>query len=145
MPLTYVEAESEVYRAILDVWIAEGHDPVLIGYPNKPNKELTPPPKELYMMLELDYVQAPRRSLGGPTGKSRYDRLGFTTARIFVPMGSKGRKTALEIAQAFADATEGIVTPGGVIFRETRLDNIGPSKAHYQVNVTADFEFCEIK
>lgn len=86
------------------------------------------------------------RNAGFPsaTGSAMYRREGDVTVQLFFA-GRRGLSAAYVSAKVFADAFEGQSTPGGVWFRNTRMNEIGKDGDFNQVNVVAEFLYDEIK
>jgi hypothetical protein len=86
---------------------------------------------------------AGQRTLG-ETGNRRFARAGLVTAQVFVPKG-RGVTLADRLCKIAADAFEGQHTPGGVWFRNVRMNEVGPDGPWVQHNVVAEFVYDELK
>lgn len=77
------------------------------------------------------------------TGRT-FRRYGYIEVLVHTPEGD-GFTLADELATIVHDALEGITTSGGVIFRNVRAVEEGKSGSSNVTNVTADFEYDQIK
>lgn len=77
------------------------------------------------------------------TGRT-FRRYGYIEVLVHAPEGD-GLTLADELATIVHDALEGITTDGGVIFRNVRAVEEGKSGSFSVTNVTADFEYDQIK
>ena len=89
-------------------------------------------------------MDAEQATLSGPIGRRRFRRFGVLIVQLLVPSG-RGLSGGTDYAKLIQDAYEGVTSPGGVIFRNVRVNEIGQSGSFYQTNVSADFEYDEIK
>lgn len=84
-------------------------------------------------------------TLSGDTGQRRYRRFGVVTVQIFTPFGG-GQLKAHRLVRVAMSAFEGVdLAPSGVIFRNARFTEVGQDGAWLQTNVTADFEYDEVR
>jgi hypothetical protein len=75
---------------------------------------------------------------------SRFTREGRVTVRIFVPAGERGLERANALCMTAINIFEG-QTVDGVSFYNVGPRTVGPADGWYQINVSADFEFDEVK
>lgn len=80
----------------------------------------------------------------GDTGNRVFTREGQFIVQIFVPAGKRGLDESSLLAKAALDAFEGI-TFGGVRFHQVGAKTVGLRDNWFQVNVSGDFEFDEVK
>lgn len=80
----------------------------------------------------------------GEAGNRVFTREGQFIAQIFVPVAKRGLEESDLLAKAAIDAFEGI-TFGGVRFHQVGAKTVGPSGNWFQVNVSGNFEFDEVK
>jgi len=86
-----------------------------------------------------------QRTFGQPGGR-RFSRAGLLTVQVFTPMSSDQSITMAENLGIIArDAFEGISSPSGVYFRRVGIQEIGPDDPWFQLNVTATFEYDQLK
>lgn len=87
-----------------------------------------------------------RQSTFGHTGARRFVRPGIVTVQVFSPISRGGGLTlAQNLAIIARDAFEGVGTADGIWFRNVRIQEIGLSGAWFQMNVTAEFEYDEMR
>lgn len=79
-----------------------------------------------------------------PDATKRYTSVGTVTAQIFSPRGD-GLKVGGDAAMVVRNAFEGKDTPGGAVFKNVRIREIGSSGTWYQINVLADFTYDEMR
>lgn len=139
MSLTYAQARDEITKAFADAWGVTG---LPVAYTDRPFTE--PANGGAWARFAVQHNSGQQESIGGPLGGSRYVRGGLALVQIFAETG-KGLSQADELAKVAADAFEGKSTPGGVWFRRVRMREVGPDRAWYQVNVTAEFVYDEAK
>lgn len=84
-----------------------------------------------------------QHSFGGE-GERTFTREGRLMVQIFVPAGKRGLEEATTLAMVAANAYEG-KTLGGVRFYRVGSKTVGQDGPWFQVNVSADFEFDEVK
>ena len=85
-----------------------------------------------------------RQSLVDSTGIKNYQRDGFIVVGIFTPIGD-GVDLDSALTSIVVNAFEGARTPNGVWFRNVRFNEVGISRAWFQTNVKANFNYCENK
>jgi hypothetical protein len=98
---------------------------------------------EAYVALHIKHEGSDQSSFGGEGGRV-FVRQGQVIAQVFVPVGKRGLEEATQLAKVASDAFEG-KTLGGVRFYRVSARTVGPDGPWYQMNVSADFEFDEIK
>lgn len=77
-------------------------------------------------------------------GNTRFMRLGLVTVQIFTPSG-QGLEKSDKLADVVLGAFEGQTTPSGVWFRGGTINEVGPSEAWHQTNVTLSFEYDQLR
>lgn len=102
-------------------------------------------PESAHARVFLRHVDS-RQASFGQVGQRRFNRKGLLTIQVFTPTA---RNTGLSLAENLAtiarDAYEGIGTASGIWFRNVRIQEVGPDKGLYQMNVVAEFEYDELK
>jgi hypothetical protein len=83
-------------------------------------------------------------TLSGEAGARRFRATGTVIAQVMAEFG-KGLNLADSLAKIVKDAFEGKTTSGGVIFRNVSSAEVGKSGQWWQTNITADFEYDEIR
>lgn len=85
-------------------------------------------------------------SLAGDTGIKMWRRSGVVIVQCFGPLSSgKGLTIAEGLATIVKNSFEGLASPGGIWFRNVRINEVGPNDAWYQVNTIADFTYDEVR
>lgn len=138
MSATPAEARDEIFAAIAAA--ADGLAiPVL--WPDKPGE---PPATGAWCRAVLQHLSASKATLTDGTGGSRWRRAGTVIVQVFTEAGG-GVGAAYDHAHAFLNALEGLSTPRGVILRNVRFSEVGPDGNWYQCNISAEFEYDEVK
>lgn len=137
--LTYREAKDEILAIFKAAWDPTGW-PVHYQDVRKQRSSDENP----WAVVTLNHSAGFQDTLSGVIGSRTFTRLGFLTTQIFVPVG-KGLQEAYDLAKIVSDAFEGASTPGGVWFRDVRLNEVGRDGEFFQLNVVADFRYDEIK
>ena len=84
-------------------------------------------------------------TIGGETGNRRFRHAGIVMVQIFTEHAD-GQVLSDLLAEIANDAFEGEVTsPGRVIFRNVRINEVGLDGQWFQVNVLAEFEYDRVK
>lgn len=83
-------------------------------------------------------------SLSGAQATKRWIRGGLLVVQLFAP-GGDGQRVGDELVSIILDAFEGGTTTGGVLFRNSRINEVGQSGGWHQVNIIVEFEYDEIK
>lgn len=131
---TYWEATADV-EDLDDV-------PVLVF--ESDNSEAPPDGDLPYVKVYIRHNSTSPPTLGG-VGQRRYERYGSVYMNIFVPFQEgMGVTIAQRLAQVARDAYEGTRTDSAW-FRSCRLNEAGRDGPWYQINVTADFCWEEVK
>lgn len=87
-----------------------------------------------------------RQGTFGQTGARRFVRPGIVTVQVFAPISKGGGLTLAQTLAIIArNAYEGVGTASGIWFRNARTQEIGVSGAWFQINVTLDFEYEEMR
>lgn len=139
MSLTYKEAKNEILDIFKAAW-----DPT--GYPvhYEAVREDRSTDQNPWAVVTLQHAAGFQSTLNGANGTRTFTRLGFVTVQIFKPSG-KGLQEAYDLAKVVSDAFEGTATPGGVWFRDVRLNEVGRDGEFFQMNVVAEFRYDEVK
>ena len=82
----------------------------------------------------------------GRVGQRRFNRRGLVVVQVYTPINNR---VGLSLAESFAiiarNAYEGVGTSSGIWFRNTRINEIGPDKSWYRMDVLSEFEYDELK
>jgi len=90
------------------------------------------------------YHTAGGQATMGEKNNRTFRRYGYVEVLVYTPEGD-GLTLADELATIVHDAFEGVTTTGGVIFRNVRATEDGKSGTSRITNVSADFEYDQIK
>ena len=88
-------------------------------------------------------VSPGQQTLGEP-GNRLFGRVGVVLVQLFVPLAS-GLTLADRLSKIAADAFEGKSTVERVLFRNVSVIEAGAEKGWFQYNVSAAFEYDELK
>lgn len=78
----------------------------------------------------------------GPGRQREFTRYGYIEVLVYTPEGD-GFTLADELATIAHDALEGATTPGGVMFRNVRANEVGKNGSFRVTRVVADFEYSQ--
>lgn len=139
MSLTFQEARDEILTIFKDAWDATGHEAYYEDI--KKSRESG---ETAWAVVTLRHAGGGQATLNNAAGSSRFRRVGILTVQVFTAIG-KGLQESYALAKVVADAFEGTATPGGVWFRNVRINEIGRDGKFFQNNVLIDFTYDEIK
>lgn len=139
MSLTYQQARDEIFALFKTAWDTTGYS---VHYQDVRRQRDTD--NEPWAVVTLQHSSGFQATLSGVSGSRTFARLGFITVQIFTPSG-KGLQESYDLCKVVSDAFEGATTPGGVWFRNVRLNEVGRDGEFYQLNVIAEFRYDEIK
>jgi len=139
MSLTFAEARDEILAVFKSAWDATGYEAIYEDV-----KKQRPDDDDPYAVVTLRHAAGFQATLAGATGTRTFRRLGLLTIQVFTPIGN-GLQDSYVLGKVAADAFEGSSTPGGVWFRDVRLNEIGRDGKFFQTNVLIDFQYDEIK
>lgn len=143
MNMTRQEAVDDMLALFKTAWDATGHGS-RVKYDNVGQKSLPPSGQNPWARVVLRHTTSRQASLAGESGNRRFRRTGVITIQIFQVVGN-GLTGGTDLAKIIQDAYEGVTSPGGAIFRDVAINEIGPSGDFYQTNVVIPFEYDEIK
>lgn len=107
----------------------------------------TPPPVgKAFARATVLHAAGRQASLAGEGGARRFSRRGMVMVQCFGPnAGSEGLTIAEALGKIVTDTYEGQASPGGIWFRNCRINEVGPDDGWFQVNAYADFIYDEVK
>lgn len=149
MSLTYEQARDEMHTMFKTAWDAAPQS-MGINVLYSDAKKQVPVTNDLdnnpdpWARINITHTTGQQASLSGIAGSKRWDRLGLIIIEIFTPLGT-GNVLADQLAKIATDAFEGKVSPGGIWFRNVRLNEVGASGNWWKNNIIAEFEYDEIK
>jgi hypothetical protein len=135
--MTYEGARNAIQGYFAANWSATPSGTV--AYDNLP---FTPPSADPWLRLAVLHAAGQQAGFGAAT--RRYRRNGVALVQIFVPEG-EGPSEAMQLGDAAVGLFEGTVLSGGLRFGPVALREIGVADGWFQVNVSADFTFDEVK
>lgn len=139
MSLTHQQARDEIFDVLKAAWDTTGY---LIHWEEvrkQRSKQEAP-----WAVATFQHTTGFQSTLSGVVGSRTFTRLGFLTVQVFTPNG-KGLQDAYDLAKVVSDAFEGTATPGGVWFRNVRLNEVGRDGEFFQLNVVVEFRYDEVK
>lgn len=143
MTATLLQARDEILGALKTAWDA---DPGSTGLPVLySDTEEDVPATGAWARVTVQHNEGFQATLSNAVGARRFRRLGTVTVQVFTPH-NEGGTLSDTLATVAKNAFEGVTTsPGRVIFRNVRVNEVGQDKEWFQVNVLADFEYDEIR
>ncbi|MCP4897717.1 MAG: hypothetical protein GY906_12155 [bacterium] len=103
-----------------------------------------PPPTGAWARVTVRHSDGNQATLSNSVGQRRFRHEGTVFVQIFTPL-DEGLTLADALTSIVKYAFEGEVTsPGRVIFRRVRVNEVGRDGQWFQVNVLADFEYDDI-
>lgn len=149
MTATIEVARDEIAQLFLDAWnaatLSSGLRVLFDDRPeNVPTAASTDGNPPAWARLTIRHTSGSQATLAGADGRSRWRRNGVVTVQIFAPFGT-GLSISDKLAMIALAAFEGQATASGVWFRNARLQEIGSDGPWFQVNVSAEFEYDEVR
>lgn len=150
MSLPNFETANDEINTLFNVaWLARA--PAMVGQVAAPPihwdglAKGTPPMNTTHARFFSRLFDGQQGSLGG-IGNRRWRRFGVITVQVFVPLTLPAPLLLSgKLATIARDAYEGVGTDSGIWFRRVSLKQVGPDGGLYQTNVTAGFEYDEVK
>jgi len=143
MSLTRKQAIDEILALFKAAWDTTAYAS-RVKYDNVGTTSSPPSGQEPWCRVVLRHSASNQATLSGAVGTRRFRRYGVLTVQLF-DLPGKGLSGAEDLSKIIMDAYEGKTSPGGVIFRRVRTNEIGPDGDFYQINIVAEFEYDEIK
>jgi hypothetical protein len=143
--MTDQEAIDAICQLLSDGLVGAGYTGDRVEWPNvdRDGQPQLFKGTEPWCRVTVQFTDGGQRTLA-PVGGRRFERRGTVTVQCFVPAGKRGLVGASELSTVARDAYEG-TTFGGVTFYRVARKTVGQDGPWYQENVSADFEFEEIK
>ena len=143
MTATIDQARDEILGTFRAAWLASStSDEYPIRYWNVAYDEDPTTPWARVAVRHQDGAQV---TLSNESGARRFRRFGVVTVQVFTIYG---RNSGLhdDLVTIANNAFEGVTTsPGRVIFRNVRINEVGQDGQWFQTNVLADFEYDEVR
>lgn len=147
--MTFLEARDEIFSMIHTSWNLNTMALVgLIPAIQWQGLDISPiPPQGIpFARATVHHVEGRQSTLTNGNGKSSYERVGIFTFQVFGPLGSgKGLTIAEGLANIALNTFEGKASPGGIWFRNCRINEVGVTDGWYQINVLVEFTYDEVK
>jgi len=145
MPASRSQAYEDILSLLHTAWtVTGGQDASHIKWENVGNKSVPPTTQAAWCRATVRHTTSGQASLAGETGSRRFRRNGVLVVSVFTPAGM-GLPGETDLAKIVMDAYEGVTSSNGVIFRDVTINEIGPDGDFFMVNVSASFEYDEIK
>ena len=104
-----------------------------------------PPDSGAWARAVVRHATGGASSLSGETGLRIFTHRGTVTVQVFTPR-ENGLVLNDQLTRIAKNSFEGVTTsPGRVMFRNARVNEVGPSGQWFQTNVFADFEYDEVR
>lgn len=148
MTATYAEALDQIQDLFTTAWLANGTSaPFPIQYwdidtpdPSAVDGDNNPPTFARIMIFHTNFPQV---TLSNEGGASRYRAEGLVTVQVRTPKND-GQILAAELVEVVLDAFRKASTPGDILFRNVRPNEVGRNGIHFQTDVLADFEYDQV-
>lgn len=98
-----------------------------------------------WLRVTMNHTDGRQATLAGATGKRRWGRNGLIMVQCFAPLAKGSIKEAIKMATAVQNALQGKATPNCVWFRNCTINEVGPDKFWFNVNMTATFDYDEAR
>lgn len=109
-------------------------------------KPSPPPPDQPYVAIFIKHLQGLQASLTDDLSRKRWRREGLITVQCFGSLASgRGLEDAVQMGIIAGRAYEGKQSANCIWFRDVVSKEIGPTGGWYQVNVTVQFEYDEVR
>lgn len=139
MSATFQQARDEMFDLFKAAWDSTGWP---VHYEDVRKQRST---DEIpWITVTMQHSSGFQSTLSGAQGARTFSRLGLLTFQIFTPVG-RGLQESYDLAKVVVDAFEGTATPGGVWFRNVRLNEVGRDGEFFQLNVVVEFRYDEVK
>lgn len=142
--ITFETARDAMYGVVKTAWDANaaaiaGYVPTI--YYDGVGTSSDPDPDEHWAEANIRHTTGTQATLS----RRRFEKRGIITVSVFANLTVAGGLREGELLAAVAkEALEGVDTPEGVWFRNTRIQEVGASKTWYQFNVISEFVYDEV-
>lgn len=142
MSLTRVQARDEMLAVINTALTSYDTGFPVEWYDDDSAKR--PTNRQAYASVGVYHVSGRQVTMGTVATGRTFRRYGYLEVLVHTPEGD-GLTLADKLAMIVQDALEGATTAGGVIFRNTQATEGGKSGSFRVTNISADFEYDQIK
>jgi len=147
MPITYDAAADEMYAVLNDAWRAgsgefnDGHvPPIRWPYKFEDKKQAV---TEVWARVSRQTVREGQATLRD--GVKRFTSDGLLFVQIFAPLNDAKAGWRLQrLAMLARNSFRGVSTPGGVWFRNTRIQELPSDAKAYQIKVVTEYQYDEL-
>lgn len=141
MPATIEQARDQMLALVKAV--ADANSVVVVWEGTAVDK---PPdgPQVSWARAGVRHFLRRQTTLSGSTGTRLYTSTGLLLVSLFTPTW-EGLEEADRLSALFRNAVEGVSTAGGVWFRNARTTEMGLDGSWWRTDVSADFEYDEIR
>jgi hypothetical protein len=138
---TITQARDEILGVFKTAWDAGGGGAPVLYWDTSQEK----PDSGAWARVTVRHAEGDQATLSGETGNRRFRHFGVVIVEVYTPTGD-GLAASDSLALVAKGAFEGVTTsPGRVIFRRARINEIGQDGQWFHTNVLADFEYDEVK
>jgi hypothetical protein len=139
------QAIDEIYGLLFTAWRASFPTAVILF----PDVDGEPPASGVWSRVVVQHTNGGQAALAGGLGLQMWDRSGVVGVQVFSDAGrgmtGPSGHGVLWAASVMRDALEGAATTGNVWFTNVKLVEVGRDGNWQQVNVTASFEYQQLK
>jgi hypothetical protein len=136
--MTYNDARDEILTPFWLAWRPFGYTAIFTDVPGS-----VPDTNDIWARVTIKHVTGNQASLADPQSKRCWRRDGFVTVQVFSPAGD-GLVQGYDAAQAVTNSYQ-CYKNCNVWFRNTKLEEIGNDGAFFQVNVTSNFTYFDLR
>lgn len=144
---TIAQAVDDIHARFKAAWDTVEHAVVYTDVPLSTAAEAATNPESATLVpwarVTLRHNTRTQGTLVGVGGR-RFDVRGVFTVEIYTPSGD-GLTLARTLSRLVEQAFEGVSTPNGVWFRNTRTNEVGPDGPWFHVNVITEFLYDEVR
>lgn len=146
--ITQSEARDEIFAIFTNAWSA-GSAAVTTYIPKIEYQGLqsrnTPDTAKHWCRISIQTVSENQASFARNAGEKKFTAFGLVYVQIFSPHSeNNGFQKGLLLGQVAKNAFRGESTPGGVWFRNVRINELSPEDSFHRLNVVAEYEHDEL-
>ena len=150
MTLTHDEARNEISAQFNNAWNSNsaavaGYVPHVEWQGKQPRE--TPDTNKIWCRFSIQTVSEEQRTLSYivvEPNQRRYEVSGFIFVQLFCPKSIVNSwEIGGKLAQVAKEAFRSKRTPGGVLFRNVRINELKPEDLYHRLNVVGEFEYDE--
>lgn len=150
MPIPYDTASDEMYALFFEAWKAgaaefnDGEVPV-VKWPYKFDGKGNPVDSVWARVSRQTVREGQAALVNGENGGRVYTSDGLLFVQIFAPLNdAKAGWRLLKLAMLARDSFRGQSTPGGVWFRNMRIQELPADAKSYQIKVVTEYQYDEL-